>query len=109
MHSALTENADRIADLCRRYNVTRLEVFGSAADDRFQAGLSDFDFLVELDTASPGSLAMRLIDLAESLEALLGARVDLVNPRAIRNPYFAAEIERTRTPLYVRSAPQAVA
>ncbi len=109
MHAALTENADRIADLCRRYGVARLEVFGSAADDRFQPGRSDFDFLVELDSGAPGSRAMRLIDLAESLEALLGARVELVSPRAIRNPYFAAEIERTRTPLYDRSAPQAVA
>jgi len=109
MHTALTENAERIAELCRRYGVARLEVFGSAANDRFQAGRSDFDFLVELDPAAHGSRAMRLIDLAESLEALLGAHVDLVNPRSIRNPYFAAEIERTRTPLYDRSAPQAVA
>lgn len=109
MQVALMRNAERIAELCRRYGVARLEVFGSAVTDEFQPGKSDFDFLVELDSAAPGSRAMRLIDFAESLEALLGAHVDLVNPHYIRNPYFAAEVERTRTPLYDRSAPQAVA
>lgn len=50
---------------------------------------------------------MRLISLAEALESLLGARVDLVNPRYIRNPYFAAEVERSRLPIYDGSPAQA--
>ncbi len=96
-----------IAELCRRFGVSRLEVFGSAATGRFVAGRSDYDFLVELDPAAPGSRAQRLIGLAESLEALLGSPVDLVNPRYIRNPHFAAEVERTRMPVYERSPTQA--
>ena len=86
----------QIATLCRMHGVARLELFGSAATGPFEAGRSDYDFLVELDAHSPGSRAQRLIELAEALEALLGAQVDLVNPRYIRNPYFAAEVERTR-------------
>jgi len=89
-----------IAELCRRYGVASLSLFGSAAKGSFVPGRSDYDFLVELDPAAPGSRAQRLVDLAEGLESLLGAHVDLVNPRYIRNPYFAAEVERTRIPLY---------
>ena len=89
-----------IAELCRRLGVARLELFGSAATGTFQSGRSDYDFLVELDPAASGSRAERLIDLAEALERLLDAKVDLLNPRYIRNPYFAAEIARTRLPVY---------
>lgn len=85
----------------------RLELFGSAATGGFVAGRSDYDFLVELDPAATGSRAQRLVGLAEALEELLGRPVDLVNPRYIRNPYFAAEVERTRTPVYERSSSEA--
>lgn len=95
-----SERREQIAALCRRFGVARLEVFGSAAGGGFVAGRSDYDFLVELDPAAGGSRAERLIGLAEALEALLGAPVDLVNPRYIRNPYFAAEVQRTRQPVY---------
>ena len=96
----LEPHHDAIADLCRRLGVARLELFGSAATLAFEAGRSDYDFLVELDPKAPGSRAARLIDLAEALERLLGAKVDLVNPRYIRNPYFAAKVQRTRIPVY---------
>lgn len=89
-----------IGELCRRHGIARLEVFGSATTGAFEPGRSDYDFLVELDPAAPGSRAQRLVDFADALEALLGAPVDLVNPRYIRNPYFAAEVQRTRLPLY---------
>ncbi len=99
MHPSLAPHAEAIKSLCERLGVKRLELFGSAAAGQFIAGRSDYDFLVELD-ASGGSRAQRLIDLAEALEKLLGARIDLVNPNYIRNPFFAAEVERTRTPVY---------
>lgn len=86
--------------MCRRLGVARLALFGSAATGDFTAGKSDYDFLVELDPAAPGSRAERLLELADNLERLLGAPVDLVNPRYVRNPYFAAEIQRTRVPVY---------
>jgi predicted nucleotidyltransferase len=96
----ITTHRQNIARLCERLGIARLELFGSAARGEFRPGISDFDFLVELDPEAIGSRAARLIDLAEALEAMLGAKVDLVNPRYIRNPYFAAEVERTRIPVY---------
>ncbi len=104
---ALNRLGSAIGGICERFGVLRLDLFGSASTGRFVTGHSDYDFLVELDAADPRSRAQRLIGLAEALEALLGAPVDLVNPRYIRNPYFAAEVERTRTPVYERSPAQA--
>ena len=100
MHPKLAQHADAIHALCQRLGVKRLELFGSAATDKFEAGRSDYDLLFELDPSSPGSRAQRTIDLAEALETMLGAPIDLVNPRYIRNPFFAADIERTRTSVY---------
>lgn len=93
-----------VAVLFTRLGVLRLDAFGSATGESFRPGESDFDFLVELDPQAAGSRTERLIGLAEALEALLGAPVDLVNPRRIRNPFFAAEVARTRVPVHERAA-----
>ncbi len=98
--AALTRHPSAIAELCRRHGIARLELFGSAATGTDVEGRSDYDFLVELGPAATGSRALRLIDLAEALEALLGRTVDLVDPTSIRNPCFAAEVARTRLPVH---------
>ncbi|MCA0175571.1 MAG: nucleotidyltransferase domain-containing protein [Proteobacteria bacterium] len=97
---ALRAQQAAVAQLCQRLGVRNLEVFGSAAQGQFQPGRSDYDFLVEWDEQVPGSRAQRLIDLAESLEQLLGSKVDLLNPKYIRNPWLAHEVNRTRRPFH---------
>ena len=89
-----------IAPLCARLGVARLELFGSAATGQFDDARSDYDFLVQLDPLAQGSRAQRLLELAETLESMLGARVDLADPRYIRNPYFAAEVQKSRRLIY---------
>jgi len=83
--------ADALADLCRRYQVRELAVFGSAA--RGQAGPgSDIDLLVDFETdARIGFLA--LAALARELSALLGRRVDLV-PKGGLKPFIRDEVLR---------------
>jgi predicted nucleotidyltransferase len=85
--------------LCRQFGVRRLEVFGSAATKAFQAEDSDFDFLVEF-AAAGARYADRYFGLLESLEQLFGRPVDLVVASAIKNPYFAQSVERTKALLY---------
>lgn len=71
-----------LRDLCRRYGVARLDVFGSAARGAdFATAASDIDFLVEFK-AEADDLA-RFLDFKEALEKLLGRRVDLVDRKAI--------------------------
>src|SRR5262249_42201388 len=79
MLSDIAEERDAVADLCRRYDVRRLEVFGSAArGTHFDPKRSDFDFLVEFDPRSDLPPLKQFFGFAEALEQLLGRRVDLV-------------------------------
>lgn len=100
MHRIVEERTSDLAELCRRFGVRRLELFGSAAGDRFDPDRSDLDFLVELEPADHGELADHYFGLLLALEELFGRRVDLVMPGAIRNPYFRQSIERSRVLLY---------
>jgi uncharacterized protein len=100
MDASIFERRLEIAEICRRHGVRRLELFGSAADDRFDADHSDVDFLVEFQTLAEGQHADAYFGLLESLEALFSRRVDLVMIGAIRNPYFLEAIKPTRTLLY---------
>ncbi len=98
----IAERRSEIAALCRRFGVRRLTVFGSAArGEDFDPARSDLDFLVEFDRGEPEALSLKtFFGLKESLEALFGRSVDLVEPGAMRNPYLKASIERSREPVF---------
>lgn len=71
-----------IADLCGRYGVRRLDVFGSGArGEDFDAARSDIDLMVEFEDGAGGM--SDFIDFKEALEALLGRPVDLVDRGAV--------------------------
>jgi predicted nucleotidyltransferase len=100
MEPSITERRPEIAELCRRYRVRRLELFGSAVGGAFDPQRSDADFLVEFEPLADGEHADAYFGLREALESLLARPIDLVMIRAIRNPYFLQSIEPTRTLLY---------
>lgn len=93
------QHVNEIAAICRRYGVRRLELFGSAASDDFDAETSDVDFIFEFDS-DPVKLADRYFGLMEDLEALLHRKVDLVSSQDVRNPYFLQVANRHRVTLY---------
>jgi uncharacterized protein len=68
----------RIAEVCRRYGVAELSVFGSVArgDDTDE---SDVDLLYVLTPDS--KLGFEIVDLRDDLERIVGRHVDLV-PRS---------------------------
>ncbi len=66
-------------ELVRRFGVRRLAVFGSYARGE-QRDESDVDILVEVDP----SIGLEFVDLAESIESLLGLRSEVVSRRAIK-------------------------
>ncbi|HKV45381.1 MAG TPA: nucleotidyltransferase domain-containing protein [bacterium] len=90
----------RIAEVCQRYQVRRLELFGSAAREGVLLDGSDVDLLVSFEDREPGPRFGTYFRLRQELEALLGRPVDLVMPEAITNPYIQADIARDRTVLY---------
>jgi predicted nucleotidyltransferase len=79
----IAEKREALAELCRRYGVARLEVFGSAARGvGFDRNRSDADFLVTFKPSARNDLAA-FADLKDALEQLLGRPVDLVERETI--------------------------
>lgn len=102
----LTNHRDKISELCRKFGVVRLDLFGSAARNDFNPDSSDIDLVASFsDTRAPG-YADRYLDFAQSLEELLGRKVDLLTPGAVRNRHFAEVIKREAIPIYESSANQ---
>ena len=97
----LEAHRNEIVDLCRRFCVSRLLVFGSALTDQWDDDRSDFDFLVDY---SPDSRSLppldRLVGLQLALEDLLGHKVDVVNRAAARNQHFLQSAEEHSRELY---------
>jgi uncharacterized protein len=93
----------QIAALCRRFEVARLDLFGSATTDAFDPAASDFDFLVEFTTAGRGHAFDNYFGLKEALSELLGRPVELVTRSSIRNPVFKTEVERTAKVIYAEA------
>jgi uncharacterized protein len=89
-----------IAAACARYGVVRLEVFGSALGDDFRPEESDLDLLVDFAPMDPYARVDAYFGLLDELRLLLKAKIDLVMVGAVRNPYIAKSIERTKRLLY---------
>ena len=100
MHRLVEEKHQAIDAICRRFDVRRLEVFGSAARGVDFPDTSDVDFLVEFDPASRLPPLDGYFGLQAELSTLLGRPVDLVEAGAVRNPYVLASIERNREVVY---------
>ena len=104
MDAVLQSNRDAIAELCARYGVIRMDVFGSVFGDDFRPSESDVDLLVEFAPRDPYELATAYFDMLDELRRLLCVTVDLVMVGAVKNRYIAQEIERTSSCSMPRSA-----
>ena len=101
MIELIRRHQKELNDLCAKYHVKHLEVFGSAANGvEFDEKKSDLDFCVEFLPLQPGDHADHYFGLHEALEELFGCPIDLVMVRAIKNPYFLEAINKTREMLY---------
>lgn len=95
---------EEIARFCRRWNIARLEVFGSALRDDFRPD-SDLDLVATYAPQARWSLLDRM-RMKFELEALLGRQVDLLNRRALekaKRPLRAAAILAEAQAVYAES------
>jgi predicted nucleotidyltransferase len=99
-HTIIFDRLDEIYDLCRKYNVQRLDLFGSALSDDFAPERSDLDFLVEYKPLPPGDHADSFFGLWFGLEDLFGRKVDLIERKTVKNPYIGQAIHATRVMVY---------
>ena len=100
MTGVLENKLGAIAEVCVRHGAVRLDAFGSALRDDFRPDESDLDLLVEFAPMEPYARVDAYFGMLEELRALLGRKVDLVMVGAVKNPYIARDIERTRRMLY---------
>jgi predicted nucleotidyltransferase len=100
MIGILENKRQAIAEACVRHGVVRLDAFGSALRDDFRPDDSDLDLLVEFGPMEPYARVDAYFGMLEELRALLGLEIDLVMAGAVKNPYIARDIERTRRMLY---------
>ena len=100
MVDVLQRQHDAIVAACARHGVARLEAFGSALRQDFKLGESDLDLLVDFGPMDSYARVGAYFGLLNELRALLEGEVDLVMVGAIKNPYIARNIERTKQLLY---------
>lgn len=96
-------NLNKIFQLCRKYRVRKLFVFGSILTDRFNDD-SDIDFSVdfnkELINEENLDWADLFFDFIHDLEDLLGRKVDMVFDKQISNTFFRKELDSTKKLIY---------
>jgi predicted nucleotidyltransferase len=100
MSPLLNSHREELERLCRRFQVRRLAVFGSAVRADFDPLSSDLDFIVEFEDPLTCGYADRYFELATELESLLGRRVDLLTERSVVNPIFRRQIKADEIELY---------
>lgn len=79
-----------IEKICKKYEAKSLTLFGSALTEEFDTDKSDLDFLLELNSPEDGF--KKYFGIKQELEELLARDVDLVMPKAIKNPYLKESI-----------------
>jgi len=98
MHIAPAQ-ISRIADICRRYHVRSLQLFGSAAVGAERPD-SDVDLMVEFIPGEAPS-GFVLVDMQDELSvAFNGRKIDLAFPSVLNNPYRRRAIEPQLRTLY---------
>ena len=95
----LDRNIDKIKDLCDKYKVSRLYVFGSILTNQFGKS-SDIDFVVDFKNVNLYNYADNYFDLKTSLENLLKRQIDLLEEKAIKNPYLRQSIDSSKRMIY---------
>lgn len=97
--SIIDQNMDKIRDLCEQHKVSQLSVFGSILTNKFSEN-SDIDLLVDFSNIDLQNYADNYFSLKQALEDIFKRQVDLLENKAIKNPYLRQSIEDSKRLLY---------
>ena len=89
-----------IEQLCHRFNVKKVVLFGSANTDTFDPERSDIDLIIEFDKSAKVDLVANYFDMHAALQKLFGRRVDMMTKTTIENPYLRRSVELNHRQLY---------
>jgi len=99
MATKVNLKTEQLHQLCQKFNVKELYLFGSATTDEFSED-SDLDFIVKFDRSSFKGAFDQFIDFKQELEQIYGRPVDLYHLKKFRNSIFQQEVERSKELLY---------
>ncbi len=80
--NSINVQKEKLSEICRRYKIIELSLFGSALRDDFTES-SDIDLLVEFMPDS-GITLFNIVDLKDEFEKLFGRDVDIVPKNAVK-------------------------
>jgi predicted nucleotidyltransferase len=96
----LIENYSKdITELCKAHKVKSLYAFGSVLTDRFN-NESDIDLIVDFQPLDVLDYGDNYYNLKFSLENILKRNIDLLEQKAIKNPYFIKSINKNKKLIY---------
>ena len=88
-----------IKSLCALYNVKTLYAFGSVVNGQL-TDKSDVDFIVDFDVIDLENYADNYFNLKFSLQDIFKRPIDLIEEKAIKNPYFKQAVNNQRKLVY---------
>ena len=95
----LENNIEKIRALCSKHKVARLFTFGSVLTNDFKEN-SDIDFIVDFSGVELYDYADNYFNLKSSLEKLLNRDIDLLEDKALRNPFLRKSIDSSKKLIY---------
>ncbi|MBK9212654.1 MAG: nucleotidyltransferase domain-containing protein [Saprospiraceae bacterium] len=88
-----------IKKLCESHKVKSLYAFGSVLTERFN-GESDIDLIVDFSNIEVEDYADNYFEFKFSLQDILKRPIDLLEEKAIKNPYFKQSVNQQRKQIY---------
>lgn len=88
-----------IRKLCTAHKVKELYAFGSVLTTDFNKE-SDIDLVVDFDSIDVSLYADNYYNLKFSLQKILNRSIDLLEEKAIKNPYFKQSLHQQRQLIY---------
>ncbi len=85
--------------LCETHKVKSLYAFGSVLTDRFNKE-SDIDLMVDFSNMEVEDYADNYFVFKFSLQEMLQHTIDLLEEKAIKNPYFIQSVNKQRLLIY---------
>jgi hypothetical protein len=101
MPKEIEQHMPELQELCNRYNVRSLYLFGSAVRGEMKP-TSDYDFLVDIPLVQENyeAYADSYFEMADSLELMFNRKVDLLTVPMLSNPYLIRSIEKSKVKIY---------
>lgn len=90
-----------LRNLCQQNKVKSLYVFGSVLTDKFNEN-SDIDLVVDIDSSDPFEYADNYFNLKFALQDLLKRPIDLLENKAIKNPFIRDNIDSSKFLIYAK-------